>query len=59
MTTEEQEEDCSHLHNTITFHINLYPELSVYQLVGMLETIKFSLIERLPVKTIDRTSKLL
>lgn len=59
MTTEEQAQECSALHDTITFHINLYPELSVYQLVGMLEAIKFTLIERVPLKTIDRTPKLL
>lgn len=53
----EDDQDIADLHDDITGCINRYPHLTAYSVLGMLETVKFSLIEQLPVKTIDRTLK--
>lgn len=55
----EEFEEANELHDEITAMINRHPDLTVYQTLGILECIKFTMIERLPIREIDRSPKLL
>ena len=55
----EDDEELGELHDEITAAINRHPDVYIYGVLGVLETIQFSLIERLPVRTIDRSLKLI